>query len=160
MQIRVRIRNVFRPIVQVICHEKWPPLIIFFSFTTAVCHWKWSSQKLWWLGYYTQIRNRRAGNNFSPRFTTGPGLINHDEQKKVNSNSLQLQQLSFIPGTMLMKKERIFSGCCDGVAPHNGVQTCLKSHQITRFIILCRDFLIENSSLLSTYINISSIVEF
>jgi hypothetical protein len=97
---------------------------IFFSFTTAVCHWKWSSQKLWWLGwlgYYTQIRNRRAGNNFSPRFTTGPGLINHDEQKKVNSNSLQLR-LSFIPGTMLMKKERIFSGCWDGgVAPHNGV---------------------------------------
>ena len=115
------------PIVQVICHEKWPPLIIFFSFTTAVCHWKWSSQKLWWLGYYTQIRNRRAGNNFSPRFTTGPGLINHDEQKKVNSNSLQLQ-LSFIPGTMLMKKERIFSGCCDGAAPHNGVHECLKSN--------------------------------
>ena len=99
----------------------------FFSFTTAVCHWKWSSQKLWWLGYYTQIRNRRAGNNFSPRFTTGPGLINHDEQKKVNSNSLQLQ-ISFIPGTMLMKKERIFSGCCDGVAPHNGVHECLKSN--------------------------------
>ena len=99
----------------------------FFSFTTAVCHWKWSSQKLWWLGYYTQIRNRRAGNNFSPRFTTGPGLINHDEQKKVNSNSLQLQ-LSFIPGTMLMKKERIFSGCCDGVAPHNGVHHVLKSN--------------------------------
>ena len=119
-------QRLWLPIVQVICHEKWPPLI-FFSFTTAVCHWKWSSQKLGWLGCYTQIRNRRAGNNFSPRFTTGPGLINHDEQKKVNSNSLQLQ-LSFIPGTMLMKKERIFSGCCDGVAPHNGVHECLKSN--------------------------------